>query len=89
MSSSSDLEPLVQPVANVLTLNAVTEETVRFSMDVAEHSNENATHAEKQRHDEQDSIRLRMDQNVLTVPSPVSADQNKIPRLRQHFHAGT
>ena len=66
-------ELLVQPVANVLTLSAVTQKTVRFNMDVVEHcsehvkehSNEKAAHAEKQHHVEQEPI------HVLTIRSPL------------------
>ena len=80
ISSSSDLESLVQLLANVFTHSAVTQETVRFNMDVVEHfsehvvehSNQNATHAEKQHHDDRftsEPIHLRIHEDVLTTRS--------------------
>ena len=84
-SSSSDLKPLVQPVAIAPTRSAVTQETVRVNMDVVEHVTDSPQNASGCTH----HSFLQNPSGCTQHSFPFSTGQNKIPRRQQYFHVRT
>ena len=87
-SSSSDLKPLVQLVANVPTRSTVPQETVRF-MDVVEHFSEHVTDPPQNASGCTHHSFLQNSSGCTHHSFPFSTDQNKIPRRQHYFHVRT